>query len=105
MHQINTLFKDYKIPVTKINNQRQELIKNFVDSLNKEIDSQMLTALRFKKEEELKQLNKYKSRLTAKQIAIKLGHVPTEDLYSFHTACEKAKSYGKYFNWSLKVNK
>jgi hypothetical protein len=38
----------------------------------------------------------------ARTIAFKLSHIPTEDLHAFHEQCSRAKSFSKYFYWSLK---
>lgn len=40
--------------------------------------------------------------LTARAVAVKLGHVPTRDLYAFLKECERAQSFSAFFFWALK---
>ncbi|HEC32773.1 MAG TPA: hypothetical protein ENI63_00755 [Candidatus Kaiserbacteria bacterium] len=82
--------KNYKIKKQKnknINNERADLVFRFTQSINKERVG-----------------TKYK-KLTARGVAIKLGHIPTSDLYFFLKQCDNAKSFGKMFFGCLKYHK
>lgn len=41
--------------------------------------------------------------MTDKELAIKLSHIPTHDLYAFRRQCEQARSFSRYFWWALKI--
>lgn len=72
-------------------NQRQIHLMDFINRLEPEYKA-------FKG-------NKYNRKAFEKMIALKLGHVPTEDLYAFFKKCNSAQSFGKCFWGSLKVQK
>ena len=76
---------------SKINNERQEILSQFVEAINTErIDT------------------KFKP-IQSRAVAIKLGHVKTKDLWSFYSQCKdyKAKkgSFSRCFFGALKINK
>ncbi len=86
MNTLATLLEKRTKKETKITNERQELLQNILTCLNRE-----------------RLGTKYK-QVEAKILAIKLSHVPTEDLYFFHRKCSLYKgAYGKCFWGSLKV--
>lgn len=66
---------------SKVKSERAELIKFFVDRL----------------------VNKDGKPYPARLIAVKLAHIPTKDLYYLQSTCNKAKSFGACFWWSIKV--
>jgi hypothetical protein len=72
-------------------NERQIYLMDFIQILEKEYKA-------FKG-------NKYNRKAFEKMIALKLGHVKTEDLYPFYEKCRKANHFGKCFWGSLKVQK
>lgn len=39
---------------------------------------------------------------TAKELAVLLGHTPTEDLEPFYKECQRARSFSRYFWWAMK---
>lgn len=94
-------FKDFKIPTfTKktITNERQAVIKEFVDEINKERPSKYKDS-----KGKLKVLDIIKPRA----VAIKLGHIKdTKELYYFLSVCRDYKkrngSFSKCFFGSLK---
>lgn len=63
----------------KITSERQLVLKDFLDRLNP-----------------LREKAGYKS-LSAKVLAIKLGHISTEDLKVFYGICKDSKSFGACF--------
>ena len=70
------VMSEYKIkekPKSTITNQRQDFTKKFVEEINKQREG-----------------TKYKP-VTGQAIAIKLGHVKTEDLYAFYKVCKSNK--------------
>jgi hypothetical protein len=73
---------------TKITNRRQEVVKEFVDAINLE-----------------RQGTKYKP-VTGKQIAIRLGGLPTRELELFLAECNDYRnrngSFGKRFYGGFK---
>lgn len=86
MERIKFNLKKLKIEKTKITNERQELIKQFLDRINAERAG-----------------TKWKP-LSARAVAIKVGHIPTSELYWFFKNCEQAKcGFSKAFFGSLKV--
>ncbi len=40
--------------------------------------------------------------ITDRELAIKLSHVPTNDLHAFYKQCLSARSFSRYFWWALK---
>ncbi len=67
---------------------RREIITMFLDKLNSERIG-----------------TKYKP-LTAKIVAIKLGHLKSiQDLHYFFNLCDRSKSFGSKFFYELKVQK
>lgn len=95
-------FKDFKMPEFKkssITNERQSVIKQFVDEINKE------RPLKYKDNK-----GKIKTLLpvTPRAIAIKLGHIKDlQELYQFLSVCKDYKnrhqSFSKCFFGSLKL--
>ncbi len=69
----------------KITNERQLVIKEFLERLNSERDG-----VKFKK-------------LSPAAVAVKLGHLNLQDLYFFLSVCKKAKSFGSTFWYLLKT--
>lgn len=95
-------FQDFKVPEfkkPKITNERQSIIKEFVDEINKE------RPLKYKdKNGNIKTLQK----VTAKAVAVKLGHLKDlKDLYYFLSVCRDYKnrngSFSKCFFGALKI--
>lgn len=76
----------YQQVKTKLN-ERQSLIKEFLDRLNAERDS-----------------SKFKP-LSAARIAMLLAPISTKDLYVFLGSCKDAQSFSKYFWWSVNPKK
>jgi len=73
---------------SKINSERAELISKFLDRINSG-----------------RKGTQYKP-MTARGVAMKLAHVPTEDLWAFYRMCDTAKcGFGAAFFGSLKVKK
>jgi len=95
-------FQDFKVPEfkkPKITNERQTVIKEFVDEINKE------RPLKYKDKN-----GKIKTLLpvTPKAVAVKLGHVKNlQDLYYFLSVCKDYKSrhgsFSKAFFGALKT--
>ena len=84
----NSLLEKYKKqePLKKERtSERAELIKKFLFSINAE-----------------RKGTKYKP-MTAQGVAIKLAHIPTEDLYFCLKSCQQAKSFGWCFFGMLKT--
>lgn len=81
------LLKRYATPTVR--SERDELIARFVahGSIN----------IRDRKTKELKPA-------TAKDIAMLLLHVPTTDLYPFYKSCLNARSFSRFFWWSIKTH-
>lgn len=75
-----------------ITNERQLLLKNFLDV---KVDGIQLY------DNKTKELRPIKPH----ELGIQLAHIPTEDLYAFFRQCEQAKNFSKYFWWSLKPKK
>ncbi len=83
----SVLFEKYKKPEKvkkKRTSERAELIEKFLISINAE-----------------RKGTKYKL-MTARGVAIKLAHIPTEDLYFCLKSCQQAKSFGWCFFGMLK---
>jgi hypothetical protein len=71
-------------PVKAASSQRAELIGKITDRLNKERDG-----VKFKK-------------LTYAGVSAKLSHIKGDsNLYAFYRQCEEAKSFYRFFFWSL----
>lgn len=79
----------FELPKTKITNERQFLLSQFVEEINKERIG-----------------TKYKS-VTGRGVAMKLAHLKTRDLPYLMSICRDAKnrrgSFSKCFFGSLKV--
>lgn len=79
----------YQKPVSKITNERQDIIRQFVDEINTEREG---TA--------------YK-KIWPKVVAIKLGHLKKDELYWFLSTCKEYKakhgSFSKAFFGALKT--
>lgn len=71
---------EVKVSKPKVKSERAELVKFFVDRL----------------------VNKDGKPYPARLIAVKLAHIPTKDLYYLQSTCNKAKSFGACFWWSIK---
>jgi len=71
-------------PVAQCNSERAEVIKTFLNRLNTE-----------------RLGTKYK-KLTAKFIAVKLGHLSLQDMHYLMKICERGDSFSKVFFGSLK---
>lgn len=89
MEHIKNLFGDTEIAskksdTSKITNSRQLIIKDFLDILNPQRESAG-----------------YKP-LSPQMLAVKLGHVSTEDLQMFYGQCRGAQNFTKYFWYKLK---
>ncbi len=79
-------FTQYQIPEvkkSKITNERQALIKEFLDTLN------------------ASRKEPYKP-LTAARLGVMLAPVDTKALYTFLADCKYAKNFSSYFWWSFK---
>lgn len=91
MQEIKDVLKEYKIKKTVLTNNRQSLLKDFVDNLNLERVG-----------------TKYKP-LTGKVVAIKLFHLSEFDLSAFYSMCKDYQrrhgSFSKYFWGALKEPK
>lgn len=87
MQQISSLFPTFTLEKSKITNERQSVIKMFVDKLNAQRVSEG-----------------YKP-LTARFVAIKLSHMSISDLYYFHSVCNNSNNFGRMFFGLLKVKK
>ncbi len=72
-------------PVDKITNERQAVIKEFLERLNADRDG-----VQYKK-------------LAPSFVAVKLSHLNLQDLYYFLRVCKDAKHFSKYFWYSLKA--
>ena len=73
---ISSLFECYSVsPKTKIVNERQSVIKMFVDRM---------------------------PDTPARTIAVRTSHLSVQDLYFFYGQCNKANHFGKLFNYLLK---
>ena len=72
------MFKTYNIAPQKIVNERQSVIKMFVDKM---------------------------PDTPARTIAVRTSHLSVQDLYHFYGQCNKANHFGKFFNWSLRAKK
>lgn len=81
-----SLFDKYqKLETKKVNSERADLIQQFLLKVNQGREG-----------------TKYKP-MTARGIAVKLGHIPTKDLYFFIKKCEQSKCFSKCFWGSLKI--
>ena len=74
-----------EIKKTNIKSERAYYISLFLEKLNQ---SRLGT--------------KYKP-LTARCIAVKVGHISTDDLAGFYYDCEKEKNFSKYFWWAIRA--
>ncbi len=72
-------------PIDKITNERQAVIKEFLERLNDERDG-----VTYKK-------------LVPSFVAVKLSHLNLQDLYYFLRVCKDAKHFSKFFWFSLKA--
>jgi len=87
MKNISDLVKNYEVKKTKITNERQYILSLFEEEVNK-----------------AREKAGYKP-LSSKALAVKLGHLSTEDLKVFHSQCKNANNFNKYFWWALKVDR
>ena len=81
-------FASYILPErqeTKITNERQAIIKDILDEINKE------------------RVGTEWKPITAKAVAMKVAHLSTNDLRYFFSVCKKADHFGKCFFGRLKV--
>lgn len=85
MNNISALLKNFEIKKSKINSERADLVSQFLSSYNLNTEK--------------------KYQITGKRMAMKLAHVPLDDLYWLIGECKKAKVFGKKLNWFLKVKK
>lgn len=69
----------------KITNERQSVIKQFVERLNVDRDGVI------------------HKKLPPSAVAVKLSHLSLPDLYFLLKRAEQAKSFSAYFWWSLKA--
>jgi hypothetical protein len=98
MQAIGTLFNIDIIPEkkSKISNERQWVIKQFVDELNK------TTGTKYKVGENWKVVKEVKPAF----VAFKLSHLRMVDLYNFLSTCKQSKSgFSKCFYGALKAIK
>lgn len=79
-----------KIGKSTIKNERQDLLKMFLDV--------KIDGITVRKGSKFVPID-------ASTLAFKLSHIPTSDLYAFYKQCENAKHFGKYFWWALKPKK
>jgi len=85
MKQISDIQPSFSLKESKIVNERQLLIKDFLDKINAERIG-----------------TKYKP-LTARAVAIKLSHLSSFDLKYFYKQCDSYKGeFGKCFFGALK---
>jgi hypothetical protein len=93
MDHLSNIFKERaaleKRTAASIRSERDELIQNFLGHGIK---------LRDPKTKELRPA-------TAAELAIILRHCPTKDLYPFFRECEGARSFSRFFWWSVKGGK
>lgn len=100
---MESLFADLKIqdfinpPVkSKITNERQSVIKMFVDALN------LTAGTRYKKNNTWVTVKEVKPSY----VAYKLSHLKIQDLYGFYSVCRDSKSgFSKTFYGALKTKK
>lgn len=79
-------YKTRKEEKTKIVNERQDLIKQFLDRINGE------------------RIGTPYKQMTARGVAIKVAHIKTNELYSFYKKCEEYKGdFSKCFFGILRV--
>ena len=72
---ISDMFKTYNIAPQKIVNERQSVIKMFVDKM---------------------------PDTPARTIAVRTSHLSVQDLYFFYSQCSKANHFAKLFNYLLR---
>lgn len=70
----------------KPRNEREEQLDQFLVRLNA---SRLTAALR---------------PLTYSRLAYMLQGIPMNDLHSFYVQCDRARSFSRFFHWSLKPN-
>lgn len=86
MDSITKIFKERAtLERIAIKSERDELIRNFDGKVQ----------LKDKKTKELR-------NATLSEIALILRYCPTNQLYAFYNDCSKAKTFGKFFWWSVK---
>lgn len=90
-------FKDYEPTKSKITSKRQLLIKDLYEIINPIQEAGYRSAKKLKKKA-------YKP-LTPKDVAIRVSLLKEKDLESLIGQCKHAKHPGKYFYWSLRVDK
>ena len=79
--------KTEEIKESKIRNERQLVLKDFLDKLNRD-----------------RERSGFKP-YTPAYLGMKLAHLTLEDMYFFLSECRHAKNFSKYFHWALKVEK
>lgn len=85
MKRLSTLITAPRPPTPpQIRSERDELIQKFTDRLN-----------------EGRVKDGFKP-LTCRAVAVKLAHLPVNDLYFFFQQCNKARNFGAKFWWALK---
>lgn len=97
MQSIGTLFSIDTIPEkkSKISNERQWVIKQFVDELNK------TAGTKYKVGDQWKVVKEVKPAF----VAFKLSHLRMVDLYNFLSTCKQAKcGFSKCFYGALKTD-
>lgn len=89
LKEVSRVVPTYKqrIPTEKdkITNERQDVVRQFVERLNAERDG-----IKYKK-------------LSPAAVAVKLSHLNVQDLYYFLRVCKDAKSFSAFFWYSLKT--
>ena len=96
MQSIGTLFNIDTIPEkkSKISNERQWVVKQFVDELNK------TAGTKYKVGDQWKVVKEVKPAF----VAFKLSHLRMVDLYNFLSTCKQAKcGFSKCFYGALKT--
>jgi hypothetical protein len=86
MNNLNIDISKYKVEKSTITNQRQEMIKRFLDKINAD-----------------RKGTKFK-QMTARGVAMKLAYVKTSELYNFFKTCENYKGeFSKCFFGALRI--
>lgn len=81
------LLDKYRAPATKSGaprNERQEMMDKFLAKLNPPREAEGYPPL------------------TVSRLSVSLQGIPTGDLHAFYQECSNAKSFGRFFWWSLK---
>jgi len=75
---------NYERPISKITNERQAIVKEFLDTLNLGREG-----------------TKY-VKIWPKRLAARLGGIKTKDLYVLMSKCKDSKEFGQYFWWATR---